>query len=319
MLVAGYAVLRHVIGPAAQEREIAARQPFNYKDGKLLLVGSFESRHQLGQWCALVVPFCAGMAAVLGGRWRIAALAVVPLCAVAFVGSEARAALVGAIAGLLVVLTLFSMGRAFPGPRLGVVLAALIVIVGGGGAAIVLSGGNGNETTKKFTVVLHPNDDAAYKARRAKWDETLREIRMQPMGYGLGTANQLQQQQGRFVSIGSFSIDNSYLRVGYEQGMVPALLYIAGLLALALGLVRRAIATPDPARAGPALAAAGALVSYIVVLYPSNAFDGFTALTAWLLAGVGIAPFLVERRAVAVAERSGFRGDRTARSAAALG
>ncbi|MDX6656188.1 MAG: hypothetical protein QOH62_981 [Solirubrobacteraceae bacterium] len=319
VLVASYAVLRHVIGPAAQEREIAARQPFNYKDGKLLLVGSFESRHQLGQWCALVVPFCAGMAAVLRGRWRIAALAVIPLCAVAFVGSEARAALVGAIAGLLVVLTLFSMGRAFPGPRLGAVVGALVVIAGGGGAAIVLSGGNGNATTKKFTVVLHPNDDAAYQARRAKWDETLRDIRTQPMGYGLGTANQLQQQQGRFVSIGSFSIDNSYLRIGYEQGIVPALLYIAGLLTLALGLVRRAIATPDPARAGPALAAAGALVSYIVVLYPSNAFDGFTALTAWLLAGVGIAPFLAERRAVAAPARSALRGDRRARSAAALG
>jgi hypothetical protein len=319
VLVAGYAVLRHVIGPAAQERDIAARQPFNYKDGKLLLVGSFESRHQLGQWCALVVPFCAGMAAVLRGRWRIAALAVIPLCAVAFVGSEARAALVGAIAGLLVVLTLFSMGRAFPGPRLGAVVGALLVIAGGGAAAIVLSGGNGNETTKKFTVVLHPNNDAAYQARRAKWDETLRDIRKQPMGYGLGTANQLQQQQGRFVTIGSFSIDNSYLRVGYEQGMVPALLYIAGLLTLALGLVRRAIATPDPARAGPALAAAGALVSYIVVLYPSNAFDGFTALTAWLLAGVGIAPFLVERRTAAAPARSALRGNRGARSAAALG
>src|SRR5205085_10104647 len=66
---------------------------------------------------------------------------------------------------------------------------------------------------------LHPSSDAAYQARKVKWDETLREIRKQPMGHGLGTANQLQEQQGRFVSIGSFSIDNSYLRVGYEQGI----------------------------------------------------------------------------------------------------
>jgi hypothetical protein len=322
VLVAGYAVLRDVIGPAAQERALAAREPFNYKDGRLLLIGSFASRHQLGQWCALMVPFCAGMAAVLRGRWQIAALAVIPLCAVAFVGSEARAALVAAIAGLLAVLTLFSMGRAFPGPRLGAVVGALIVIVGGGGAAIALSGGSGSATTKKFTVVLHPNTDAAYQARTAKWDEALREIRKQPMGHGLGTANQLQQQQGRFVSIGSFNIDNSYLRVGYEQGVIPALLFIAALLALVLGLVRRALATADPARAGPALAAAGALVAYIVVLYPSNAFDGYTALTAWLLAGLGIAPFLVERRAAVAPARSGRDGggrDRSARSAPALG
>jgi hypothetical protein len=319
VLVAGYAVLRDVIGPAAQEQALAAREPFNYKDGKQLLIGSFESRHQLGQWCALMVPFCAGMAAVLKGRWRLAALAIIPLCAVAFVGSEARAAMVGAIAGLLVVLTLFSMGRAFPGPRLGTVVAALIVIAGGGGAAIALSGGGSSETTKKFTVVLHPNDDAAYRARRAKWDEALREIRKQPMGHGLATANQIQQQQGRFVSIGSFNIDNSYLRIGYEQGVVPALLYIAALLTLALGLVRRAIATPDPARAGPALAAAGTLAAYIVVMYPSNAFDGYTALTAWLLAGVGLAPFLVERRAAAVPAPSGSLGDRSPRSAPALG
>src|SRR5439155_13673286 len=286
LLVAAYAVLRHVIGPAAKERAIASQQPFNFKDGKLLLFGSFGSRHQLGLWCALVVPFCAGMAAVLRGRWRIAALAVIPLCAVALVASESRAALVAAVIGLAVVLALHSMGRAFPGPRLGVVVGAVIVIAGGGAAAVELSGGSGNATTKRFTVVLHPNGDAAYRARRAKWDEALREIRRQPMGHGLGTANQLQQQQGRFVSIGSFSIDNSYLRVGYEQGIVPALLYIAALLALAAGLIRRAVATSDPARAGPALAAAGALASYIVVLYPSNAFDGYTALAAWLFAVV---------------------------------
>jgi hypothetical protein len=318
VLVAAYAVLRDIVGPASQERAIAARQPFNFKDGKLLLFGSFESRHQLGLWCALVVPFCAGMAAVLRGRWRLAALAVIPLCAVAFIASESRAALVAAIVGLAVVLALHSMGRAFPGPRLGAVVAAVVVLAGGGGAAIALSGGNSNATTKKFTVVLHPNEDAAFRARRAKWDEALREIRKQPMGHGLGTANQLQQQQGRFVSIGSFSIDNSYLRVGYEQGIVPALLYIAGLVALALALIRRAVVTPDPARAGPALAAAGAIVSYIVVLYPSNAFDGYAALAAWMLAGVGIAPFLADRR-VAARSSSGLRADGLAREAVALG
>jgi len=235
LLAAAYALLRHIIGPAAKERAIASQQPFNFKDGKLLLFGSFESRHQLGLWCALVVPFCAGMAAVLRGSWRIATLAVIPLCAVALVASESRAALVAAVIGLAVVLALHSMGRAFPGPRLGVVLAAVIVIAGGAAAAIALSGGSSNETTKKFTVVLHPTSDAAYQARVAKWDETLREIRKEPMGHGLGTANQLQQQQGRFVSIGSFSIDNSYLRVGYEQGILPALIYIAGLLTLTLG------------------------------------------------------------------------------------
>ena len=319
LAVAAYAVLRDLIGPAAKERAIASQQPFNFKDGKLLLFGSFESRHQLGIWCALVVPFCAGMAAVLGGRWRIAALAVIPLCAVAFIESESRAALVAAIIGLAVVLALHSMGRAFPGPRLGAVLAAVVVLVGGGGAAIVLSGGSANATTKKFTVVLHPNDDAAYRARRAKWDEALRDIRKQPMGHGLGTANQLQQQQGRFVTIGSFSIDNSYLRVGYEQGILPALLYIAGLIALALALIRRAVTTADPARAGPALAAAGAMVAYTVVLYPSNAFDGFGALAAWLLAGVGVAPFLAERQERSRAP-SGRRADVLAgRGAAALG
>jgi hypothetical protein len=308
LAVAAYAVLRHVIGPAAKERAIASQQPFNFKDGKLLLFGSFESRHQLGLWCALVVPFCAGMAAVLRGRWRIAALAVIPLCAVALIASQSRAALVAAIVGLALVLALHSMGRAFPGPRLGVVVAAVVVLVGGGAAAIALSGGSGNETTKTFTVVLHPNDDAAYRARVAKWDEALRAIRKQPMGHGLGTANQLQEQQGRFVSIGSFSIDNSYLRVGYEQGIVPALLYIAGLLALALALIRRAAITPDPARAGPALAAAGTIVAYVVVLYPSNAFDGYAALAAWLLAGVGIAPFVAGAPARAAQRRSGSRG-----------
>ena len=116
LLAAAYAVLRDIIGPAGKERAIASLQPFNFKDGKLLLFGSFESRHQLGLWCALVVPFCAGMATVLRGRWRLAALAVIPLCAVAFISSESRAALVAALAGLARRARAAFDGPCVPGP-----------------------------------------------------------------------------------------------------------------------------------------------------------------------------------------------------------
>ena len=303
-----YAVLRHVIGPAAKERAIASQQPFNFKDGKLLLFGSFESRHQLGLWCALVVPFCAGMAAVLRGRWRFAALAVIPLCAVALIASQSRAALVAAIVGL----ASCSPCTRWAAPSRGRGSAWSSRPSWCSSAAAPrrsrFPAAAATRPRRRSPWCCTPTTTRPTARASAKWDEALRAIRKQPMGHGLGTANQLQEQQGRFVSIGSFSIDNSYLRVGYEQGIVPALLYIAGLLALALALIRRAAITPDPARAGPALAAAGAMVAYVVVLYPSNAFDGYAALAAWLLAGVGIAPFLAGAPARSAQRRSGSLG-----------
>jgi hypothetical protein len=288
LAVAAYAVLRHVIGPAAQERQVAAQQAYNFKEGDLLLVGSFGSRHQLGAWCGLAIALCAGLAWGLPLRWRIAALATIPLAAVAILGAESRSGFLGALAGLAVVLVLYGCGRVFRGPRIGSIALAIGGILLTGALAFTVGGAS----SAKYTVLSDPGSDPAFQARQRKWAETAEEIARQPLGHGLGTANALQIEQGRFSTIGSYSLDNSYLRVAYEQGVAPALLFVVSLLLLVAGLVRRGIRSAEWSRAGPATAGAAALVAYMVMLYPSNVFDGYTALSLWLIVGVALAPTL---------------------------
>jgi O-antigen ligase len=290
--VAGYAVLRKAIGASHREFVQALQQPFTFRDGKLLLIGSFLTNHQLAAWCGLLIPACAGLATQARGTARIAALAAIPLSVLALLGTEVRGGLAGAVAGLALVLVLYHLARAFPGPRLGPILLAVAAVAVGGAFAIAGSSGG---STQRYTAIASPGRDAAYQARQRKWDETLRAVRAQPLGHGLGSANSIQVQQGRFDTIGSYSIDNSYLRIAYEQGVVPLLLFVLGLVVLLGGLVHRAATAADPLHAGLAIAAAGALASYAVMLWPGNLFDGYTALTLWLLAGAGLAPFARDR------------------------
>lgn len=288
VLVAAYAVLRYVIGPAAQERGVGAQQAFNFKDGKLLLIGSFASRHQLGEWSGLAIAACAALAWGLPGRWRVAALATIPLAAVAILGAESRSGLIGAAAGLVAAFLLHSVGRATPGPRLG----SIGIAMGGVALTAVVAFAVVGPNSSTYTFLTDPGKDQAYQARQRKWTETVAEIRRVPLGHGLGSANQLQIQGGRFSTIGTYSLDNSYLRVAYEQGVGPALLFVVLLVVMLVTLGAQAVRGVTWTRAGPSMMGASVLAAYVVIMYPSNAFDGFTALIAWLLIGVGLAPVL---------------------------
>jgi hypothetical protein len=69
------------------------------------------------------------------------------------------------------------------------------------------------------------------------------------------------------------------------------LLFIATMVALLVGLVRRAVVTVDRHRAGLGIGAAGALVALAALMFSGVFIIGLTALAAWLLIGLGVAQF----------------------------
>ena len=99
------------------------------------------------------------------------------------------------------------------------------------------------------------------------------DVAPRPLGHGFGTA--------------AFTIDNSYLRVGYEQGPLLMLLFAAMVAMLALALARAALRSRDRRAAAILMACCGAFVAFAVNLFVTDTVEA--ALVGWALAGLGIA------------------------------
>jgi hypothetical protein len=115
-----------------------------------------------------------------------------------------------------------------------------------------------------------------------------------PLGHGIGTAGARSHEFSRFVTFQDVYIDNSYLTIGYEQGLPIMALFILALLALLAGVARRAVLTAVPWEAAVGIASAGALVAYAVMLSTGPYLQELSAFFSWFVIGLGIAP-LVQR------------------------
>jgi O-antigen ligase len=105
-----------------------------------------------------------------------------------------------------------------------------------------------------------------------------------------------------YLSIATNSLDNSYLKVAYEQG-VPGLVLFAGALVLILvRLCWSAVRSRDPESAALGIGAAGALGSMIVVLYTGMYLETVLVLGPWIAIGVG-AGILIRRESAALPAR----------------
>jgi hypothetical protein len=284
-----YALYRWVVGAAPQEAELAKQVSYtNTLDGDLGLVGSLTSRHELGGWTALAVPFCFAMTLTLRDRWRYVAAAAAAACAFALMASETRAALVAVLPALALVLVLYQGSRGFPGLHLGATAIAAIAVLGIG--VFQFTGATGDSTRAKshFQLILTPSQDPAYKRRIYKWDTALADIAKHPMGQGLGTAGRVQQQYGRFANVASINVDSSYLKVAFEQGTWVMLFLGLALLALLVSMGRRALQTTDRERAGMAMAGSSVLLCMGILMVFAVYVEGLPALFAWLLVGLGL-------------------------------
>jgi len=305
-LVAAYAVLRLIVGPSEAERELALElAPINLlPSGDLGLFGSATNRQQLAAWCGMAIPFSLALALALRGRWRLVAILTATLTGVAVVGSQTRVGLIGAVIGLGTVLALFALARSFPGLRMGGVVVAATGLLVALGIGLAVTDDGSNQVAERFSQIVDPYADPSFGARIATWENTIEDIGERPWGYGIGSSGAVGLSFASTIGFdpsaqGGVAIDNSYLKVGYEQGLVMMVVFALALLLTFGALCRIAVTLADPAAAAIAIAAAAAFSSFLVNLTLTDNIEDFTALTAWVLAGLGLAGLGTKRGAAA--------------------
>jgi O-Antigen ligase len=290
----GYAVFRVIVGPAHKELLQFESTPYNFTpNGKLKPGGSFATAQDMGTWMAFLVPFCFAQLLSRRDVWRVVALAAMGLCTIAAVESNTRIALVGIGAGLVLVLALYAFSPAFPGLRLGVTFAAVVLGVAAIAGALLVTG---NNVSHSYSGLLHPTSDPSYIAREAKWSQALDAIRTEPFGSGVGTASQAEQYAALFSATGDTEVDNGYLRIALEQGLVIMILFAAALAGMLVALVVTSFKRGEMPGAALTIGAAGTLLSYAVVMMAEDASADPRALGAWIPIGLGMAVVVDARR-----------------------
>lgn len=302
--VAAYATLRWAVGPAGEE-EALQRTDFERQynrlafSGDIKVQGSFPNGNLLGLWTACTTPFLLAMAIAIRGRMRLVAAAGLPLSAIALLASGQRAALAAVVAGVLTVVTVHVLSRGTRGPRLGVATAVALTLVAG--AAVVYPAvADSPEQRKRYESILTPSEDQPFQERLNKWRSALKEAGREPFGHGLGAANPVSISH-RFEDIAYYQIDNSYLSVGYDQGPLVMVFFIATMLVLLVELLAFAIWTRGPTAAVLATAGAGTLVAMLAEFMAADYVVSPPIVAGWLIVGLGVAQFGTLRRRDAAA------------------
>lgn len=289
--VGAYATLRYGIGAAPQERAQVTATAFNQtSSGHNKVQGSFPSGVELGLWTGSVIPYLVGVLLTARGRIRMVAIVALPLCLVGLLGSGLRTGLVAAILGTVVVLIVYAFAVSMPGSRPLVLVVAVLGLVGCGAVLFPhVVGGNVN-TAHRYQDLLNPTQDSSFQRRLTKWEQAFSAVGGHPFGFGLGTVGPEAQGQPT-IRLVNQQLDSSYVRIAFEQGIAVMVLFVAGLVLLLTGLIRRGIATLDRNRAGPAIAAAGTLAAGMILMFTEMFLTAPCALAIWVIVGLGMAPF----------------------------
>ncbi len=296
VVIGAYAVIRWIIGSDPQEILVSRRaQPGIPGPVKGRFAGSMLSANQLAAWAGTALPFC--LALVLGWRgwWRLIAAAAVPLLAIAIFASDVRTGILAVAVGVVVVLLLTLLIPAQRRRRTTVLAAILLVaVVGGAAYEIVIAGSP--EKSERFSRIFDLGNDPAYSDRLVRWSAAWEDITEEhPWGHGLGTsgAGARNNPNGPVITT---HLDSSYLQVGLEQGLAMMILYAFSLVALLVGLARRATLMTDPAKAALTVGASGTLATLIVLFYGSTYSEGTYISGAWLIVGLGVAQVTMRAR-----------------------
>ena len=294
-IVGAYATLRWVIGPAGVERSLATFTAnginVNPVDGHLRTVGSFLTGHQLAFWTAFMAPFCVAVALLAGGRRQLLALGATGLCILAMIASEARGPIAGFVIGVIVVLGLYQVSRAYPGFKAGIAMLAIGAVAVTGGAVVALEASD-PDRLERYTNILDPESDATFIGRQIKWEQILPAIEDRPFGHGLGSGGAAQQAVGENLEVSSIVIDNSYLMIAYEQGVFVLALFGVAVLGLLVSLAVAAVRTPSREAAALGMGACGTLVSMLVSFYTGPYIETPAVVSGWLIVGLGLSYFV---------------------------
>lgn len=291
-LVGLYAVYRHIVGPSpeefAQARGAVQRIAFSVPTR---FFGSFLSAFQLAAWCGTALPFLLAIAFVTKGLWRVVGIVAMGGCLFAVFASDVRTGIVAVAVGMGLVLVLFLMSQAFQIERFAMGFLALLGVglAGIGGYALLIS--DSETESDRFSRILTPGEDPAFENRLIRWEEALDVIDREPFGHGLGTQGYVGQSVNEEGETGPFNLDSAYLKVGIQQGYLMMVLFVASLIVLAVSLGRRSLLARDRWACALGIGACGALVAQMIFFFSGIYSEGVTALSAWVLVGMGAAQF----------------------------
>ena len=285
LAVASYAVLRWITGPTEQEetQALLALGRFNTIGGELRLVGPFPAGTDLAAWTVVAVPFCTAMTLALRDRWRIVAAVAAAMSLAVMLESGVRVAALGVVPALVAVIVLYGSAPAFGARRLVTAYVAMAVLVVGGAGAFTATVLTNPAQRERYERLLTPGNDPSFKARNVKWEAALRDLEDRPFGLGLATGGGTAVRYSRFITVGSTSVDSSYLKVAVEQGFLVLGLLLAGLIGLAVTCAVATLRGRDPTSAAITAGAAGALAAWLVIFYAGNFIEQQSSLNGYLV------------------------------------
>jgi O-antigen ligase/polysaccharide polymerase Wzy-like membrane protein len=302
LIFGAYAVLRLIIGPSSAERDFALQGAgtYNIVDNKLALIGSFGSRHALAFWATCMTPFCLAAALTQPGKWKLAGAAAVALTVTAVFGTEVRAALPALVASGLTVIILFQASGGVKGRTVGKAFTAVLIVVAVGAGLFSMVVG---ESSTRYSAILSPSNDTSYQARIDKWSQAVQDLKGAPFGKGLGTAGLVQElHEGPYLTLGSYGIDNSYLKIAYEQGFPIMVLFILAVIVLLVGIARQAFQIADDTVRGISIGAAGTLVAAMSMFITAVYIENLPVLFIWVAVGTAAGSAVAVRSKSAVTE-----------------
>jgi O-antigen ligase len=196
------------------------------------------------------------------------------------------------IAGLVLAFVLFQLARGFGGTRVATTVLGLMLVAVAAAGIFTLTAGADETSLRRYQVLIEdPTRDPAFQGRLYKWDTAIDEIDDRPTGHGLGSAGRVQQRYGRFLTIGSINIDNQYLALAFQQGLLLTGVFLLGLLLVLFELARRSVTVLDRQRATFGIAGAAALTAILVLAVSGEYLEGLTALATWFIVGLGVGQF----------------------------
>jgi O-antigen ligase/polysaccharide polymerase Wzy-like membrane protein len=229
---------------------------------------------------AIVFAFLLG---VLEPRHRVLSWLLFALSAVGLIGTYMRSALLAVPVALLVSLALLYRRGARPLRSHRVAALGALVILAFAVAGVAFAFARSSALERRATNIVHPQRDLSYQIRVRTWKYSLRRIRDDPLGEGLGTIHALALKQPQ-----THSTHNSFLTVGREQGILGGALFLFGVVCLVVSMGRgvRRRGSPSWTLAAPAF---GAVLATMLFSLTFDNLEQPGKVLTWGLLGLGMA------------------------------
>jgi len=234
----------------------------------------------LAFYCMLAVPLSAALFFTARG---VKARLVGDGLTLAMVATTALTVTRSAMLALGPLLALVTIRAVAPVP------AALLLLQLALGAALV---GLRVGLTPSLLQSMFSLDEGSAQGHLAALDESVRLLREQPLGRGLGTAGQIAQ---RLISSGGVTNESWYLQIATEMGIAAALLFLAITTLLVVVSLVQFGRVRDRWLRSLCLGMAGAAVGYGLVSATLHAWENLTiSIVFWLFAGLTVRARAIE-------------------------